>query len=275
MVEEAGRAAHDLIGHGVVIPRLLPCGECDYCRRGAVAACASLAQVPRPDRPVLFETLPARYLFPLRPPLVPKVPATDALWPLAALADALLTPYTGFCMAGAAAGTFCVVIGDGPRAAMTAVVAESLGLAVEVCAINALAAETAASAKRRLTDTAAALGLSAAGQLIVETTGTATGRLWAAELAEPGGALLLFPRSPSSPEHWAQNPQALFSAVAEDLVAAQVQIIPVAPHPDLLPELFALVRRAEIDLSAQVQAVPPAGPNDPSGDRLPIVVYGS
>src|SRR5207237_5620654 len=64
----AGDGAADWIGRRVVVPRLLPCGECPRCRRGLAVRCGSL----HPRGPVAsHETVPARFLLSVEPPLWP------------------------------------------------------------------------------------------------------------------------------------------------------------------------------------------------------------
>src|SRR5438105_3368925 len=41
----AGDAAAEWVGRRVVVPRVLPCGDCERCRRGRAATC--LARAPR------------------------------------------------------------------------------------------------------------------------------------------------------------------------------------------------------------------------------------
>lgn len=67
VVAEAGAAAQHLAGQAVLVPRILPCGECSCCRRGAVLTCPHRRS--RPSVPQPYEVLPARYLLPLHPPL--------------------------------------------------------------------------------------------------------------------------------------------------------------------------------------------------------------
>src|ERR1019366_2629741 len=80
--------------HGpVVIPAVLPCGECDLCRAGRRSICRSQV-MPGNDRHGGFAShvvVPARYLCP--------VPAAvlqgHELWGLSGVADAGATPFTG------------------------------------------------------------------------------------------------------------------------------------------------------------------------------------
>ena len=58
----------------VLVPRLLPCGECEPCRRGRVSVCPALSR--RPARPQPIETVPARFVLPLTPRETPQSTST-------------------------------------------------------------------------------------------------------------------------------------------------------------------------------------------------------
>src|SRR5690348_4964777 len=87
LVVAAGAAAVEWLGRRVVAPRVLPCGECARCRRGRTASCPARAVR---DGLATHETLPARFLCSVEPPLFPE---GCALPQLAALADAVSAPY--------------------------------------------------------------------------------------------------------------------------------------------------------------------------------------
>lgn len=262
VVEEAGGAAQHLLGHAVLLPRILPCGECPACRRGAGLACPQRRS--RPVRPQLREVVPARYLLPLVPPLCDAIPATENLWPFAILADALLTPYSGFVRAGAGAGTVCVILGQGLRADLTAVVADSMGLLVERFTDEESARLDPQAARQVVAERAAAKGLSLAGAIVVDTVGSDAARARAVRMAEPAGTVLLFERAQpldGSPGLLSAEPQGGSSlcslSVLEHVVAMQAQLVAAVPHPDLLPELLSLCARTHVDFIQLVREVSP------------------
>src|SRR5437868_12143487 len=80
-VVQAGAAAADWVGRRVVVPRVLPCGDCERCRRGRAATC-----LDRASRHGLatHETVPARFLCSVEPPLWPAAFDDADLWQLAA-----------------------------------------------------------------------------------------------------------------------------------------------------------------------------------------------
>src|SRR5436190_1026208 len=81
----------------------------DRCRRGHAAACRTPA-----DRGGVqtHETLPARFLLSVEPPLWPD---GTSLASLAALPDAAATPYAAIVRAQVAPGDVCVILGAGVR----------------------------------------------------------------------------------------------------------------------------------------------------------------
>ena len=120
-VVDAGEAAREWLGRRVVVPRLLPCGDCDHCRRGRVAACASPTVRGALER---TQAVPARWLTSVEPPLWPE---GAELWQLAALADAVLTPYTALSRAGVGPSDTVVVFGNDARAAFACQIATAKG----------------------------------------------------------------------------------------------------------------------------------------------------
>lgn len=276
IVQAAGESAAHLVGRCVLVPRLLPCGECDPCRRGRIAVCAG--QRPRPLRPVARECVPARFLLPLEPPFVAVAPTPDSAWRYAALSDALLAPYSGLTRVGQSPGGLCVVLGGGARAAAAVLIVRALGCQAAVlcprpderallCAppYSALTAldpdqHDADSARRVLRELATTAGLPAHELTILETTGSDAGRARALGLLERGGTAVLLDRS--RPLDFSPDPVPLAAplsvdasiggpAVLDRITNEQCQILGAGPgHPDLLPELVALVERSQLDLTA-------------------------
>lgn len=261
----AGETASEWLGRRVVIPRVLPCGECGRCRRGRTAACESA--FVREGAVATHETVPARFLLSVEPPLWPgdeRLPSGPAgLACLAALADAAAAPYGALVRAQVAPGELCVIVGAGVRGRFAAGLARALGahpivldgdphlreLALAAGARSALdsaSLDTPALAER-LASEATSLGAAPGGPKLIETTGSAAGRRRALELATPGGVAALL--SDGDGYDLRIPIEALCDGEAVVLGAA-------ACHPDLLPELCALVVRGELDLASQVQLLP-------------------
>ena len=211
-VVDAGPAAREWLGRRVVVPRLLPCGDCDHCRRGRVAACASPTVRGALER---TQAVPARWLTSVEPPLWPD---GVELWQLAALADAALAPYTALGRAGVGPSDSVVVYGNDARALFA----------------RELAAAKGAKLVERPVDGA-----------VVVATGP---RQWPRALGElaPGVTVMLLDAVEMSAD-WSK-------VVAHE---AHVHGV-VGGHPDLLPELVALVVRGQLRLPPAVRRIAPA-----------------
>lgn len=127
IVEQAGAGAEAWIGRAVVVPAVLPCGECALCRAGRENACRSQS-MPGNDFHGGFAShvvVPARWLVEAG-----ALPAGLALHELAVLADAVTTPYQAAVRAGIAPGDGVVVIGAGGIGCFGVQIAAALGAAV-------------------------------------------------------------------------------------------------------------------------------------------------
>ncbi len=208
-VVDAGEAAREWLGRRVVVPRLLPCGDCAHCRRGRVALCPSPTTRGALER---TQAVPARWLTSVEPPLWPD---GAELWQLAALADAALSPYTALSRAGVGPSDTVVVFGSDARAAFARQIAVAKG---------AKLAETPVD-----------------GAVVVATQP----RDWPRALGElaPGVMVALLDAVEMASD-WSQ-------VVAKE---AHVQGV-LGGHPDLLPELCALVVRGQLALAPHVRRI--------------------
>lgn len=281
VVIDAGESARDWLGRSVVVPRHLPCGECGPCLRGRTAVCMSGSRQGRRG-PRSQESVPCRYLLPLGPPLLDEAQAVPAeeVWRYAALADAVSAPYDGLVRAGVSPGELCVVIGGGSRAAAAVLVARALGCqSVVVCgdgasrealtaapfgALGALdsGALDPAGAWAAAREMAGRAEVPVHGAVLIETTGTDAGRARALGMIEAGGtAILLDRRDPVGAGQAGPLPAGPGldgPALLERVCREQGRVLGVpASHPDLLPELLALVQRADLDLRALTVAISP------------------
>ena len=100
-----------LAGRAVLVPAVLPCGECDLCRSGHLRICR--AQImPGNDRHGGFAShvmVPARYLCPVSDGLL----KTHELWELSIVSDAVTTPFQAVRLAGLGEGDLAVFVGTG------------------------------------------------------------------------------------------------------------------------------------------------------------------
>lgn len=138
-VVEAGAGAEAWLGRDVVVPAVLPCGECPACRAGRGQICP--AQIfPGSDVHGGFAShvrLPARGLCPV-PDLADRAvnPGGIALADLSVVADAISTPYQAIVRSGLGAGDVAVFVGAGGVGGFGIQVAAALGAAVVAIDVN-------------------------------------------------------------------------------------------------------------------------------------------
>jgi 6-hydroxycyclohex-1-ene-1-carbonyl-CoA dehydrogenase len=104
----AGKGVEDMVGKTWIVPSVMPCGECDLCRRGRGNICRA-QKMPGNDFHGGFAShfvTPGRFLCP-----VPRW--TPDIEDLAIVADAVSTAYQAVARAGAAHGSMVVVVGAG------------------------------------------------------------------------------------------------------------------------------------------------------------------
>ncbi|HEX8953394.1 MAG TPA: hypothetical protein VF945_16175, partial [Polyangia bacterium] len=187
------------------------------------------------------QAVPARWLTSVEPPLWPE---GAELWQLAALADAALAPYTALARAGVGPSDRVAVVGASERDARARFA-------------RALVAAKGAKLVDDATD----------GAIVVATQP----RDWAHALAAaaPGVTIALLDGdgAAASVTDWPR------------LVAAEAHVLGVVGgHPDLLPELVALVVRGQLPLAGAVRRVSAAEAEAAraayaaQGGPLPIVV---
>ncbi|MDP2470257.1 MAG: 6-hydroxycyclohex-1-ene-1-carbonyl-CoA dehydrogenase [Candidatus Palauibacterales bacterium] len=130
-VTEAGSRYAHLEGRPVIVPAMIPCGECDLCVRGRGNACRNQI-MPGNDLDGGF----AQYLtVPGRGLCAAEDTGDCGLAEVAVLADAVTTPYQAIVRSGLAAGDLAVVVGVGGVGGFCAQIAAALGahvIAVDV-----------------------------------------------------------------------------------------------------------------------------------------------
>ena len=136
-----------LAGQPVVVPAVLPCGECDLCRAGRRAICRQQV-MPGNDRHGGFAShvvVPARYLCP-----VPAAALVEhELWELSVVADALSTPFQAVKRSGLLPGELAIVVGVGGIGVHAVQVARAAGATVIAIDIDARKLEQATEAGAR------------------------------------------------------------------------------------------------------------------------------
>ena len=203
VVELGEGVGEGLLCKAVLVPAVMPCGECVLCKNGHRRICR--AQVmPGNDRHGGFAshvTVPARYLCP-----VPEaVMAKHELWDLSVVADAITTPFPAVRSSGLEAGDLAVCIGAGGIGIHGVQIAAAVGAKVIALAIDddklAVAREFGAGAvvntkdlgikeiKGQVKAAAKELGAPPVRWRIFETSGTKPGHETAFALLNFGGHL--------------------------------------------------------------------------------------
>jgi 6-hydroxycyclohex-1-ene-1-carbonyl-CoA dehydrogenase len=201
----AGAGAEDWLGRAVIVPAVLPCGECDLCRRGRGAICRR-QKMPGNDIQGGFAShvvVPARGLCPVDETRL--AAAGLELADLSVVADAVTTPYQAVVRAEVKPGTLAVVIGIGGVGGYAVQIAAAFGatvVAVDVDAakLDAIAPHGAAltldaralsgrELKTRIQEFARAHGLAETEWTIFECSGTAAGQQTAWGLLVHGATL--------------------------------------------------------------------------------------
>jgi 6-hydroxycyclohex-1-ene-1-carbonyl-CoA dehydrogenase len=139
-VTAAGEDAGDWIGRPVVVPAVLPCGECAACRAGRGQVCPKQV-FPGNDVHGGFGThvrVPARGLCPV-PDLTDgsRNPAGLDLAALSVIADAVSTPYQAIVRAGLGPGDVAVWVGAGGVGGFGVQISAALGAAVVAVDVDA------------------------------------------------------------------------------------------------------------------------------------------
>jgi 6-hydroxycyclohex-1-ene-1-carbonyl-CoA dehydrogenase len=204
-VVAAGEDAEAWQGKAVIVPAVLPCGECDLCLRGASTICRR-QKMPGNDIHGGFAThivVPARGLCEVD--LVRLARAGLTLADVSIVADAVTTPYQAVHRAGVRPGSLVVVVGAGGVGGYCVQIAHAVGghvVAVDVddaklgvisrhgaeLALNARTLD-AKALKATIVDFARRNALPATEWFIFECSGTAAGQLTAFGLLVHGATL--------------------------------------------------------------------------------------
>ena len=204
-VVAAGAGAESWIGRAVIIPAVLPCGECDVCKRGRPNICRK-QKMPGNDIHGGFGShivVPARGLCPVDEGRL--AAAGLSLAQVSVVADAVTTPYQAVLRAEIKVGTVAIVIGVGGVGGYSAQVAKAFGATVvaidvdpaKLAAIGEHAAALTLNArdhdlkslKAKITDFCKANRLPTTEWTILECSGTASGQTAAYGLLNHGATL--------------------------------------------------------------------------------------
>lgn len=132
-VTDGGAGAERWVGRQVVVPAVIPCGQCDACRNGHGSICPKQI-FPGNDVHGGFAThlrVPAHGLCPVPDLSDPSVnPAGLELSHLSVIADAVSTPFQAVKRSGLAAGDLAIFVGAGGIGGFGVQVAAALGAKV-------------------------------------------------------------------------------------------------------------------------------------------------
>jgi 6-hydroxycyclohex-1-ene-1-carbonyl-CoA dehydrogenase len=129
-VVAAGDGSGDWLNKAVIIPAVMPCGECDLCKRGKGTICRS-QQMPGNDIQGGFAShivVPARDLCPVDETRL--AAAGLELADVSVVADAVTTPYQAVHQAGVTPGSLAIVIGVGGVGGYCVQMAKAFGATV-------------------------------------------------------------------------------------------------------------------------------------------------
>jgi len=204
-VVAAGPGAERWTGKAVVVPAVVPCGECDLCKRGLGTICRR-QKMPGNDIHGGFAThivVPARGLCEIDEPRLAR--AGLALADVAIVADALTTPYQAVRRVGVTPGSLAIVVGAGGVGGYCVQIANAFGAKVVAIDVDddklaAISGHGAAmtlnsrsldskAIKAAISDFSKKNALRATEWFIFECSGTAAGQLTAYGLLVHGATL--------------------------------------------------------------------------------------
>jgi 6-hydroxycyclohex-1-ene-1-carbonyl-CoA dehydrogenase len=134
IVEATGPGAEQWAQKAVIVPAVMPCGQCDVCRRGLGNICAA-QKMPGNDIQGGFAShivVPAAQLceVPVDDQYRPVGKSNVSLAELSVIADALTTPYQAIVDAGLGADDTAIFVGVGGVGGFGAQIAKAFGAAV-------------------------------------------------------------------------------------------------------------------------------------------------
>jgi 6-hydroxycyclohex-1-ene-1-carbonyl-CoA dehydrogenase len=261
-----------LLGKHVIIPAVLPCGECELCRKGRSNICQHQL-MPGNDFHGGFAShilVPYKYLCPVPDSVLKKY----TLEQLSVIADAISTPYQVIKKSELEPGDLAIVIGIGGVGVYGALLAKLMGAKVLAIDIND---EKLAAAKRQgidatlnttgkelkeiksnIREIAAELGASKYGWKIFEISGTAAGQELAFNLITYTSTLSIVGFTMSKIEVRLSN-----------LMAFDAKLIGTwGCRPELYPEVVAIIDEGKLNVSEFVETFPMSRINEVFNNTL-------
>jgi 6-hydroxycyclohex-1-ene-1-carbonyl-CoA dehydrogenase len=263
-IAAAGEGVGLRAGDAVLVPAVLPCGECELCRRGRGNACAA-QKMPGNDLHGGFAThlrVPAR-------PLVSLSDFADVDLPmLSVVADAVSTAYQAVRRSALEPGDFAVVVGAGGVGGFVVQVASALGARVLALDVRAerldlvgahgahetmdLRTLEAAAARKRVRERARSARVPSHRLRIFECSGTRAGQALAFQLLDRAATLVQVGYAPEAVEVRLSN------LMAYDATVHGTWGCP----PEAYPDVLALVREGRVRIAPFVSGAPMSTLND-------------
>ncbi len=248
------------IGKNVIIPAVLPCGDCELCKKGRSNMCQKQL-MPGNDFNGGFAShikVPARFLCPVPDELLTKYP----LEKLSVIADAISTPYQVIEKSELETGDLAIVIGVGGVGIYTALIARIFGAKVIALDIDDSKLEIAKNngveatlnvkdldiktIKSTVREIAKEIGVSRYGWKIFEVSGTKAGQ-------ELGFNLLTFTSTLSIVGFTFDKTEVRLS----NLMAFDAKVIGTwGCKPELYPEVVDLIASDKLNIDEFIETFP-------------------
>lgn len=249
-----------LIGQKVIVPAVLPCGECELCKSDRSNICRNQL-MPGNDLDGGFAShikVPHRYLCPVPDAVL----SNYALEQLAVIADAISTPYQVIKKSDLAEGDLAIVIGVGGVGIYAAMIAKIFGAKVLALDIDAeklkIAEENGADdslnisgldireIKTQVKEKAKELGVSKFGWKIFEVSGTKSGQELAFALVTYASTLSIVGFTMDKLEVRLSN-----------LMAFDAKVVGTwGCKPELYPEVVDLIASGKLQIGQFVETFP-------------------
>jgi 6-hydroxycyclohex-1-ene-1-carbonyl-CoA dehydrogenase len=275
-VMAAGTAARHLLGRPVIVPAVLPCGHCAFCKAGRGNAC--------PDQKMPGNDINGAFATHLLVPAAPLVPIDD-LPPsvdrrvLSVVADAVSTAYQAIRRADLQAGDAAFVVGGGGVGGFVVQIAHALGARVALCDVAddrlelmaGYGAEHTVNVRERpvndvrkeLAALARTWDVPSFRTRIFECSGTTQGQALAFALQSRGSTLLLVGYTPEAVQVRLSNLMA-FDATVHGTWGCP---------PDAYPAVLRMIADGRVQIDPFVAHAPMSDVNrlleDMAGHRLP------
>lgn len=267
-VVEAGQGAAELRGARVLVGPDMGCGECDVCRRAGVAVCPHGVTLGRTAHGTLASAVVARARWVCALDGALSIPGPEA----ALVAREVAWAYALFVRAGVGPGEPVVIMGRGVVARFLVDIAVARGTRPMVAASEHTGwqtwirdhggiavswnpespGESPAQARRAFRAAAADSGHGERPWHIFETSAELESRRLALSVAGPGARVTMLARRAQG---YGAPGDTLDIDATLDLDGSILGV--AGAHPDLLPEIAALVVRGEIDVTSAAQVVAP------------------